>query len=96
MPGAVRMYDTHVGHAGKNVPFHKTYYNQGSPNVFVNERKVVRKGDKCLCGDPAVGASSTVFANNKPIHRKGDSTGGHGPWIPNNDATASDNVFVDS
>lgn len=96
MPGIVRLYDTHIGHSGSNVPFHKTYYAAGSPNVFANGRNVIRKGDRCACGDPAVGCSSTVFANNIPVHRKSDATGGHGPWVPNANETASDNVLVDS
>lgn len=96
MTGIVRVYDTHVGHAGSGVPYHKTFYNQGSPDVFADNRKVVRKGDKCICGDPAVGASPNVFANNKPVHRKGDSTGGHGNWIPNAAQTASGDVLVNS
>jgi uncharacterized Zn-binding protein involved in type VI secretion len=68
----------------------------GSGSVFVNNEPIIRKGDKCLCGDPAVGASGTVFANNVPVHRLGDSTGGHGNWVPNSAASGSSNVFADS
>jgi len=96
MPGVVRKYDQHVGHAGIGVPFHRTFYNGGSSNVFVDGRNVIRKGDKCVCGDPAVGSSPNVFANSIPVHRQGDATGGHGPWHPNKDSTASNDVFANS
>lgn len=96
MPGAVRVgQDVHVGHASPTPsPFHQTAYATGSDNVLVNNSKIVRKGDVTACGDPAVGASSDVFANNIPIHRLGDATGGHGSWVPNASATASDNVII--
>lgn len=94
MPATVRKFDSHVGHAGPKVPFHKTFYNAGSPDVFVNNRNIQRKGDPLSCGDSAVGSSPNVFANNIPVHRLGDATSGHGPWVPNAAATASDNVFT--
>lgn len=97
MPGVVRVGDDqHQGHAGPNVPFHKTSYGRGSPNVFTNNDATVRIGDTCVCGDPAVAGSGTVFVNNRAVHRRGDATGGHGPWRPNAAATGSPNVFADS
>ena len=97
MPAVVRASaDAHAGHSGYRVPFHQTHYVGGSGSVFVNNEPIIRKGDKALCGDPAVGASGTVFANNIPVHRLGDSTGGHGNWVPNSAATGSPNVFADS
>ena len=97
MPAVVRASaDAHAGHAGYRVPFHQTHYVGGSGSVFVNNEPIIRKGDNCLCGDPAVGASGTVFANNIPVHRLGDSTGGHGNWVPNSAASGSSNVFADS
>lgn len=97
MPAVVRVgKDQHKGHSGPDVPFHKTSYAKGSPNVFTNNARTVRKGDICSCGDPAVGASPNVFANNIPVHRKGDGTGGHGPWRPNAAATGSPDVFSNS
>lgn len=87
--------DKHVGHASPTPsPFHQTAYSQGSPNVFTNNAKTVRKGDKTSCGDPATGCSATVFVNNKGVHRKGDGTGGHGSWVPNKSASGSPNVFA--
>ena len=98
MPAVVRVgKDQHKGHASPTSnPFHKTSYAKGSPNVFTNNARTVRKGDITSCGDPAVGASSNVFANNIPVHRKGDSTGGHGSWVPNAAATGSPDVFANS
>jgi hypothetical protein len=96
MPGIVRILDKHVGHAGVLVPFHQTFFNKGSPTVFANERKVVRKGDTCVCGDAAAAHSATVFANNIPVHRIGDATTGHGAWVPNSAQTGSANVIVGS
>ena len=96
MPGVVRVgQDVHVGHASPTPsPFHQTSYAVGSPNVFTNNSKTVRKGDTTACGDPAVGASPNVFANNIAVHRLGDATGGHGSWVPNAAATASGNVIA--
>ena len=47
MPGIVRTnLDKHVGHASPTPnPFHQTAYELGSPDVFINNEKVVRKGD---------------------------------------------------
>jgi uncharacterized Zn-binding protein involved in type VI secretion len=95
MPAIVRANaDAHSGHSGYRVPFHKTYYTGGSGNVFINGEPVILKGNKCLCGDPAVGASGSVFVNGVPVHRKGDATGGHGNWVPNSASTGSPNVFA--
>jgi len=96
MPGAVRTnLDIHVGHASPTPnPFHQTAYASGSPDVFVNNEKVVRIGDVTYCGDPAVGASPNVFANNIAIHRQFDATGGHGSWVPNSAATGSTDVII--
>ena len=97
MTGIVRINaDAHVGHSGNRVPFHKTYYAVGSPNVFINNEAVVRKGDQCACGDKAVGSSSNVYANNILVHRAGDATSGHGAWRPNSAATGSPTVFANS
>lgn len=97
MPGIVRANaDAHEGHAGILVPFHQTYYNKGSSNVFINNESVVCKGDQCLCSDQAIGASGTVFVNGKPVHRQGDATSGHGTWVPTAAKTGSPNVFADS
>ena len=97
MTGIVRdNVDTHEGHDGPNAPYHKTYYNTGSPNVFANNEKVVRKGDKTLCGDAAVGASSNVFANGIALHRNGDATSGHGNWQPSKAISGSPYVFVNT
>jgi len=96
MPAIVRANaDAHSGHSGYRVPFHKTYYTGGSGNVFINGEPVILKGNKCLCGDPAVGASGSVFVNGVPVHRKGDATGGHGNWVPNSASTGSPNVYAD-
>lgn len=95
MPGIVRVgADVHSGHSGRKVPYHKTSYASGSPDVFTNNAKTVRKGDTTGCGDPAVGASSNVFANNIPVHRNGDATGGHGPWVPNSASSGSSDVIA--
>ena len=95
MPGIVRVnLDSHQGHSGNRLPYHRTYYSSGSPNVFANNEKAVRKGDGCLCGDPATGGSTTVFINNKPAHRQGDATGGHGGYNPNSAASGSTTVVI--
>lgn len=97
MPGIVRTnLDQHVGHASPSpAPFHQTKYATGSPTVYINNERVVRKGDTTYCGDPAVGASGTVFCDGIPVHRKGDATDGHGSWVPNSAETGSDTVFAD-
>jgi uncharacterized Zn-binding protein involved in type VI secretion len=53
---------------------------QGSPDVHVNGRPVVRVGDKgvhaACCGGnmwTAAAGSATVMVNNKPAHRQGDA-----------------------
>lgn len=95
MPGIVRTNkDAHTGHSG--TPFHKTFYAAGSPNVFVNNEAVVRKGDSLACGDKALGVSPNVFVNNIKVHRQGDATTGHGSWAPCSAATGSSDVFANS
>lgn len=95
MPAIVRANaDAHRGHAGHRNPFHKTSYVGGSSNVFINNEAVIRKGDTCACGDPAVGSSANVYVNNAPVHRAGDATGGHGNWVPNSAASGSPTVFA--
>lgn len=95
MTGLVRANaDAHQGHSGYKVPFHKTYYKNGSPNVSVNNEPAIRKDDATLCGDVALGGSQTVFINNKPAHRQGDATTGHGNWVPNSASTGSPNVIA--
>lgn len=97
MPGAVRAEtDQHVGHASPSpAPKHQTAYVAGQTTVFVNNKSVIRKGDKTQCGDPATGSASTVYAEGKLIHRKDDATGGHGSFVPNKAQTASSDVFVE-
>jgi uncharacterized Zn-binding protein involved in type VI secretion len=96
MPAVVRsQVDLHIGHASPTPnPFHQTQYKGGSTNVFVNNRKSIRIGDKTGCGDPAAAGSANVFVNGKPIHRKGDATSGHGSWVANAAASGSGNVFA--
>lgn len=97
MPGIVRKYqDKHVGHASATPnPFHQTFYQKGSPDVFVNGTGAVRIGDTTFCGDAAAKGSPTVFINGIAAHRKGDKTSGHQSWVPNSALTASGNVFAD-
>jgi uncharacterized Zn-binding protein involved in type VI secretion len=97
MPGVVRVNaDSHVGHDSSTpAPFHKTNYNTGSPDVYVEDEKVVRKGDTTVCGDPAEGHSPTVYANGIPVHRKDDATKGHGSFVANKAQTGSTTVFAD-
>ena len=88
MPAVVRTNkDKHVGHASPTPA--------GSGDVYVNEEKVVRIGDKTSCGDPASAGSGTVYANNIKVHRKGDATAGHGSWVPNSANTGSGDVYAD-
>ena len=96
MPEVVRIeLDAHEGHESPSPgPFHQTSYNEGSPDVFTNEKATVRIGDTTVCGDPADAGSDTVFVNSIPVHRKGDATGGHGSWVPNAAATGSNNVWA--
>jgi|688.fasta_scaffold601025_2 uncharacterized Zn-binding protein involved in type VI secretion len=95
MTGIVRKnVDNHNGHSGHPGPYHKTFYNTGSPNVFVNNESAVRVGDSLTCGDQAKDGSSNVFINNKPVHRQNDQTTGHGTWDPSFALTGSPNVFA--
>lgn len=88
--------DQHIGHARARpaAPYHQTHYATGSPDVYVNGSKAVRKGDKAGCGDVAQGCSSTVFVNGIGVHRQGDATAGHDGWVPNSSASGSSNVFA--
>ena len=97
MTGIVRVdLDSHKGHDSPTPsPFHKSKYAEGSPTVQINNKRVVRKGDKTYCGDPAEGASSTVFVDGIPVHRQGDATKGHGSFVANSAETGSDTVFAD-
>jgi len=96
MPGIVRQGDSHVGHASPTPSgFHRTTYAGGSPNVFVNGKAAIRKGDATSCGDKAVGKSSKVIINGKGVHRLGDSTSGHGSFVPNASSSSSTNVLAD-
>lgn len=96
MPEVVRVdIDAHEGHASPSPgPFHQTSYNEGSPDVFTNEKATVRIGDTTVCGDPASEGSPNVFINNIAVHRRTDATGGHGSWVPNAAATGSNNVWA--
>lgn len=72
---------------------------QGSPDVFVNGRAVLRVGDPGEHGDccgsnswQAKEGSPGVFVNGKPLHRVGDETehcGGEGALVE-----GSPNVFI--
>ena len=68
---------------------------QGSPNVFVNSKPAVRKGDAVAGhGKPPhaspimVGSSGTVFVNGKGVCRAGD------PASCGHVASGSSNVFA--
>ena len=86
--------DNHHGHSGPGAPYHKTFYNTGSANVFINNESAVRIGDKLVCGDVAKDGSSNVFINNIGVHRVNDATTGHGTWTPSYAETGSPNVFA--
>lgn len=87
--------DTHVGHASPTPnPFHRTSYATGSPNVYLDNEKMVRIGDLTYCTDPATAGSATVFVNGIKVHRKGDATGGHQSWVPNQALTGDPTVFA--
>jgi uncharacterized Zn-binding protein involved in type VI secretion len=87
--------DQHIGHASPTPnPFHRTAYAEGSPNVFTNNEKTVRIGDKTYCTDPAVAGSPNVYVNGIKVHRLGDATGGHASWVPNASSSGSPNVFA--
>lgn len=95
MPGIVRtILDVHTGHAARPGPYHKTYYAEGSPDVYANNEHVVRKSDPLTCGDKALAHSPNVFANNIPVHRKDDATTGHGTWPSVKAETGSGDVIV--
>lgn len=78
MPSVFRKGDFSVGHCFPSMPC-----QTGSPNVYVNNKEVVRVldvyGGSHSCGDSehAVGAagvgSSTVFVNNLAVHRTNDA-----------------------
>jgi|TARA_B110000977_G_scaffold44409_1_gene60311 hypothetical protein len=93
MPGIVRAnVDTHVGHKARRNPFHKTPYVAPGISVFANGEQVIRKDDKTLCGDKAVGNVSTVFAEGKPVHCIDHATSGHGKFGANKAKTGSGDV----
>ena len=97
MPGIVRRDDVHTGHSSPTPnPFHKTKYVGGSPDVYVNKRNAIRaeNTDKTSCTDPASAGSPNVYVNGKKVHRLKDATGGHGSWVPNAAASASEDVFA--
>ena len=95
MPGVVRKDDLHVGHASPTPnPFHRTKYQPSQTTVYVNGRLAIVKGDRTVCGDPAVGSSPDVYVEGILVHRLDDATGGHGSWVGNAAATGSGNVFA--
>jgi uncharacterized Zn-binding protein involved in type VI secretion len=78
MPRPIRaLTDVSQGHC-----YSPTFSVNGSPDVFVNDKPVVRIDDNYgqthCCGPachqmgPVLGGSTTVFANGKGIHRDGD------------------------
>lgn len=68
---------------------------QGSPDIYVNNQRLVRKGDAVQghglvlhAGPVMVGCSNTVFANGIKVSRKGDiASCGH-------PATGSEDVII--
>ena len=78
MPSVFRKGDSSVGHGYPPMPC-----QTGSPNVYVNNKEVVRVQDvyggshSYNSSNHAVGAagvgSSTVFVNNLAVHRTGDA-----------------------
>ena len=74
--------------------------NSGSPNVFVNNRAVHRKGDSGNCNCPHSGnfdstsGSATVFVNGKSITRIGDSTTCSSCNCGGTHTSGSSNVFA--
>ena len=96
MPSVVRAnVDKHVGHESPTPgAFHQTAYAEPGITVFVNDEQIIRKGDKTICGDPAVGSATNVYAGDKLIHQKGDATGGHESWVANKAASGSPDVFI--
>ena len=97
MPPAHRRTDIGSGHS---CHFPPTLATGGSPNVFVNNKPLMRVGDAYVphgcpvCPEPVHGrklaaGSSTVFINGKPAGRIGDAIdcGGQAQ-------TGSANVFI--
>lgn len=92
MPSVTRVGDKNTGHDSCS----PTNLITGSPNVFVNNKPVGRKGDKysshgCIShsshSDIISDGSSTVKVNNLPIARVGDKVS-----IGGSVATGSPNV----
>ena len=97
MPPAHRRGDIGAGHG---CHFPPTPATGGSPNVFVNGRPLMRKGDAyvphpCVMGHaPPHGralseGSASVFVNGEPAGRKGDAIDCGGAAM-----TASGDVFI--
>lgn len=89
--------DRHFGHASPTPnPFHQTNYKTGSPNTFINSRKVVRGDgvDKTYCTDKAQCRSATVKVNSIGVHRRYDCTSGHTSWVPNFALTGAPTVIA--
>ncbi len=97
MPPAHRRSDIGSGHS---CHFPPTLATGGSPNIFVNNKPLMRVGDAYVphgcpvCPEPSHGrrlaaGSSTVFINGKPAGRVGDAIdcGGQAQ-------TGSSNVFI--
>lgn len=80
------------GRAGTN--------SSGSANVFINGKRVHRRGDTGSCNCPhggsyqSTGASATVFANGRGITRIGDVTTCQNCGCAGNHVSGSDNVYV--
>ena len=97
MPPAHRKGDIGSGHG---CHFPPTPATGGSPDVYVNGRALMRKGDSfaphpCVAGHAGphgralAAGSAAVFVNGKPAGRKGDGIDCGGAA-----ATASGNVFI--
>lgn len=86
MPAIVRVGDSHAC-GSTNVG--------GSPNVFVNGKKVHRIGDSDAHGGTQVGGSSNVFTNGIGVARIGDVHSGDPlDHSPSPEASGSPDVFV--
>lgn len=97
MPNAHRQDDIGSGHS---CHFPPTPATGGSPNIFVNNKPLMRVGDHyephgcSTCPEPSHGrslgiGSGSVFVNGRPAGRVGDAIDCGG-----NAETGSNNVFI--
>jgi uncharacterized Zn-binding protein involved in type VI secretion len=86
---------THMNSDVHLEPVMTLYLPGNGATVLINGQAAITQFDSVLCGELAIGCSSTVFINGRGVHRLGDMLDSHvGTYSPSVCASASSNVFA--